>query len=68
MQINHMPFYVLWETYINFITVNFPTLQLSDNALFIGFILINCFFLIFIYILIKVLKFVVLIIKNVVFR
>ena len=40
MSINHIPFYILWETYIDFINVNFPDLLLSDDALFIGFIIL----------------------------
>ncbi|MBQ9072124.1 MAG: hypothetical protein IJY25_03095 [Bacilli bacterium] len=68
MEINHIPFYIYWETYINFITTNFPTLVLTDDALFLGFIILNCFFIFCIYLIIKIVKFVVLLGKNMIFR
>lgn len=67
MQINHMPFYIYWETYLEFITNNFPTLVLSDDCLFLGFIILNCFFIFCIYLIIKIIKFVVLLGKNIIF-
>lgn len=68
MEINHIPFYILWETYIDFIYVNFPTLVLSDDTLFLGFIILNISMIFCIYILIKIIKFVVLLGKNLIFR
>ena len=68
MSINHIPFYIAWETYIEFVSINFPDLVLSDNALFIGFIILNCFMIFCIYLILKVIKFVVLLIKNKIMR
>ena len=68
MSINHIPFYILWETYIEFVNVNFPTLVLSDNALFLGFIILNCFMIFCIYLLVKIIKFIVILGKNIIYR
>ena len=68
MEINHIPFYIYWETYINFISTNFPDLILTDDTLFLGFIILNCFFIFCIYLIIKIIKFVVLLGKNIIFR
>ena len=40
MNLQHIPFYIYWETYIEFITNNFPDLMLTDDAKFIGFIIL----------------------------
>lgn len=50
--------------YINYISTNFPNFILSDNALFIGFILINGFAWLFIFLLLLIFKFVILFIGN----
>jgi len=68
MEINHIPFYILWETYIDFIYINFPNLTLSDDTLFLGFIILNIAMIFCIYLLIKIIKFVVLLGKNLIFR
>ena len=68
MSINHIPFYIIWETYIDFVNLNFPDLVLSDDVLFIGFIILNCFFIFCIYLIIKIIKFVVLLTKNIIYR
>lgn len=68
MEINHIPFYIYWETYLEFISINFPNLILTDDALFLGFIILNCFFIFCIYLIIKIVKFVVLLGKNLIFR
>lgn len=68
MEINHIPFYIYWETYLEFISINFPNLILTDDALFIGFIILNCFFIFCIYLIIKLIKFVVVLGKNLIFR
>ena len=68
MEINHIPFYIYWETYINFISTNFPNLVLTDDAKFIGFIILNVAMIFCIYLLIKIIKFVVLLGKNMIFR
>ena len=68
MEINHIPFYIYWETYINFISTNFPDLILTDDTLFLGFIILNCFFIFCIYLIIKIIKFVVVLGKNIIFR
>ena len=68
MSINNMPFYIVWETYIDFVSVNFPALEINDSALFLGFIILNIAFLFFIYFLIKVIKFVVVLGKNMIMR
>lgn len=67
MQINNIPFYIYWETYVQFIETNFPTLILTDDTLFLGFIFLNCFFLVCIYFLVKILKFIILLVKNILF-
>ena len=68
MSINHIPFYIAWKTYLEFVSVNFPGLNLSDDALFIGFIILNCFMIFCIYLIFKIIKFVVLLIKNKIMR
>jgi len=68
MSINHIPFYIVWDTYLEFVSTNFPDLVLSDDVLFIGFIILNCFMIFCIYLIFKVIKFVVLFIKNKIMR
>ena len=68
MEINHIPFYIYWETYLEFISTNFPSLVLTDDTLFLGFIILNCFFIFCIYLIIKIIKFVVLLGKNIIYR
>lgn len=68
MEINHIPFYIYWETYLEFITTNFPDLILTDDALFLGFIILNIAMIFCIYLLIKIIKFVVLLCKNIIYR
>jgi len=68
MEINHIPFYIYWETYLEFISTNFPSLVLTDDTLFLGFIIFNFFFIFYIYLIIKIIKFVVLLGKNIIFR
>lgn len=68
MNINHIPFYIVWETYVEFVNLNFPTLTLSDDSLFLGFIILNIAMIFCIYLLIKIIKFVVLLGKNLIFR
>lgn len=53
-----------YDYYIDFIFNNFSSLQLSDNSLFIGYILVNGFAWLFIYIFIKIFKFVMLYLVN----
>lgn len=67
MSISNIPFYIYWETYLNFITTNFPNLVLTDDTKFLGFIFLNCFLLVCIYFIIKILKFIVLLVKNILF-
>ena len=68
MSISHIPFYITWDIYMEFVTSNFPNLVLSDNALFIGFIILNCFAIFCIYLFIKLIKFVVILGKNMIYR
>jgi len=68
MNLQHIPFYIYWETYIEFITNNFPDLMLTDDAKFIGFIILNIAMIFCIYLLIKIIKFVVLLCKNTIFK
>lgn len=68
MNLQHIPFYIYWETYIEFITNNFPDLMLTDDAKFIGFIIMNIAMIFCIYLLIKIIKFVVLLCKNTIFK
>lgn len=68
MNLQHIPFYIYWETYIEFITNNFPDLMLTDDAKFIGFIILNIAMIFCIYLLVKIIKFVVLLCKNTIFK
>ena len=68
MNLQHIPFYIYWETYIEFVSNNFSNLVLSDDALFIGFIIINISMIFCLYLLIKIVKFVVLLCKNTIFK
>ena len=68
MSINNIPFYIYWETYVNFVNTNFSSLILSDDALFLGFIILNCFFIYCIVLLVKIIKFVVLLAKNIIYK
>ena len=68
MNLQHIPFYIYWEIYIEFITNNFPDLMLTDDAKFIGFIILNVAMIFCIYLLIKIIKFVVLLCKNTIFK
>lgn len=67
MNLQHIPFYIYWEKYIEFINLNFPDLLLTDDAKFIGFIILNVAMIFCIYLLIKIIKFVVLLCKNIIF-
>lgn len=68
MNLQHIPFYIYWETYVDFVSTNFPNLVLTDDALFIGFIILNIAMIFCIYLLIKIIKFVVLLCKNTIFK
>lgn len=67
MSISNIPFYIYWETYLNFINTNFADLVLTDDAKFLGFIFLNCFLLVCIYFIFKLLKFIILLVKNILF-
>ena len=54
MSLNHIPFYISWNTYINFINTYFIQLELSNDVLFIGYIIVQALYL---YLLIQVIKF-----------
>ena len=68
MNLQNIPFYIYWEKYIEFIDNNFAFLSLTDDAKFIGFIILNIAMIFCIYLLIKIVKFVVLLIKNTIFK
>ena len=68
MNLQHIPFYIYWEEYIKFIYTNFPDLVLSDDAKFLGFVILNIAMIFCIYFLIKIIKFVVLLCKNTIFK
>ena len=68
MNLQHIPFYIYWETYVEFVSTNFSNLMLTDDALFIGFIIMNVAMIFCIYLLIKIIKFVVLLCKNTIFK
>lgn len=68
MNISHIPFYIPYQEYLNFIKLNFPTLILSDDTLFLGFIILNISMIFCIFLLIKIIKFVVILGKNLIFR
>lgn len=67
MSLNNIPFYINYEEYLNFISSNFSDLILTDDAIFIGFIILNIAMIFGIYLLIKIIKFVVLLCKNIIF-
>lgn len=54
MSINHIPFYISWNTYLNFISTHFTDLELSNDAKFIGFIILQGLYL---FLIIQVIKF-----------
>lgn len=54
MSLNNIPFYITWNTYISFVSINFNNLNLSNDSLFIGYILIQALYL---YLIIQVIKF-----------
>lgn len=64
MSLNNIPFYVSYDTYVKFIETNFSMLTLTDDAKFIGYILVQLLFIFCLYLLIKIFKFVVLFIIN----
>ena len=68
MNISHIPFYIPYEVYTEFIKNNFSTLVLTDDTLFLGYIILNIAMIFCIYLLIKIIKFVVLLGKNLIFR
>lgn len=64
MNLNQIPFYITYETYTQFISDNFPQLVLTDDALFIGYIIVQLLFIFCLYLLVKLIKFIVLYIGN----
>lgn len=68
MNLQNIPFYIYWDKYIEFINTNFSDLFLTDDAKFIGFIILNIAMIFLIYLLIKIIKFVVILCKNLIFR
>lgn len=64
MSLNNIPFYITYESYIKFIETNFNMLTLTDDAKFIGYILVQILFFICLFLLIKIFKFVVVFIIN----
>lgn len=55
MSIMHMPFYIKWATYMNFIEHNFIDTQFTVDTLFIGYIILN---IAYIFLIIQLLKFI----------
>lgn len=68
MSLQNIPFYIYWDKYIEFINTNFEFLNLTDDAKFIGFIILNIAMIFLIYLLLKIVKFVVLLCKNTIFK
>lgn len=68
MNISHIPFYISYDIYTEFIKTNFSQLVLSDDVLFLGYIILNIAMIFCIYILFKIIKFVVILGKNLIFR
>lgn len=64
---NNLPFYISYDTYIRFIMTKLPVLELSDDALFIGYLFVQLFFIFCLYLLVKILKFIILYISNNIF-
>ena len=68
MNLQNIPFYIYWDKYIEFINTNFSSLILSDDVKFLGFIIVNIAMIFCIYLLIKIVKFVVILVKNLIYR
>ena len=68
MNISHIPFYISYDMYVEFINFNFPTLILTDDTLFLGYIFLNISMIFCIYLLIKIIKFVFILGKNLIYR
>ncbi len=68
MNLQNIPFYVTWTNYTNFINTHFPTLVIDDSALFLGYLFINVSFIFLLYLMIKLVKFVVVLCKNIIYR
>ena len=68
MNLQNIPFYIYWDKYIEFIDTNFSSLILSDDVKFLGFIIVNIAMIFCIYLLIKIVKFVVILGKNLIYR
>lgn len=63
-----IPFYMDWSSYTSWLNTNFASLQLNDNVKFIGFIFLNVALLFLLIEIIRILKFLVLLIKNCIYR
>lgn len=68
MSLQNIPFYIYWEKYIEFIDTNFSNLVLSDDVKFLGFIILNIAMIFCIYLMFKLVKFVVILGKNLIYR
>lgn len=67
MNFNHIPFYISWEMYIEFINSNFSELIISTDALFITYIILQ---FLYIYLILQLCKFIYTVciyLKNYVF-
>lgn len=64
MSIMHIPFYIKWVTYLNFIEQNFSDIQFSVDTLFIGYIILNIAYIFLIIQLFKFIYTIVIYIKN----
>lgn len=61
-----IPLYISYDFYLNFLNENFINLILSDDTIYITYIIVNCFYIVFIFFLICILyKFIVTIINKV---
>lgn len=67
MKLFGIPLYVSYEVVSLFITDNFPTLVLTDDTIFITFILANFMYLFAVYLFCKLCKFVIITFKNFIF-
>ena len=64
MRIGIIPIYISYDMYLEFITTNFIDLQLSNDALFIGFLITQVLFFILIFMIFSIVKFALISIKN----
>ena len=64
MSLFGIPIIIPYDYYISFITTNLPQLAPTNDGLFIGYLLCNFAYLLFIYLFVKIVVKIVIFIKN----